>query len=209
MLSPMPRIQAESVQAHKLVIRRRLLDAAQVLFSELGYGPTTFSDLASEAKVGRTTIYEYFSDKDDLLASLVEEELPAVLTKMLSELPPDVSTAERLAALARQLIRFVATDPILGLLLHRDVAALNDDAKVRIEQSHMDLIHEFISLLRTGVAAGELREMPLDLMGRFVQDLIMSGAQVLIDAEDPAARMEEVTETIVEMLFRGIGQNKN
>ena len=70
--------------------------------------------------------------------------------------------------------------------------------------AHLELIHEFISLLRTGVQAGELREMPLDLMGRFVQDLIMSGAQVLIDAEDPAARMEEVTDTIVAMLLEGI-----
>jgi len=200
----MPRIQAGSVQEHKMVIRKRLLDAAQVLFSELGYGPTTFSDLASEAGVGRTTIYEYFSDKDDLLASLVEEELPAVLWEMLSQLPPDGPTADRLAILAQQLIRFVATDPILGLLLHRDVAALNDDAKSRIEMAHLELIHEFISLLRTGVQAGELREMPLDLMGRFVQDLIMSGAQVLIDAEDPAARMEEVTDTIVAMLLEGI-----
>lgn len=187
-----------------MVIRKRLLDAAQVLFSELGYGPTTFSDLASEAGVGRTTIYEYFSDKDDLLASLVEEELPAVLTEMLSQLPPDVSAAERLAVLARQLIRFVATDAILGLLLHRDVSTLNDAAKSRIEVAHLELIHEFISLLRTGVKAGELSQMPLDLMGRFVQDLIMSGAQVLIDAEDPTARMEEVTDTIVVMLFKGI-----
>jgi AcrR family transcriptional regulator len=187
-----------------MVIRKRLLDAAQVLFSELGYGPTTFSELASEAGVGRTTIYEYFSDKDDLLASLVEEELPAVLSEMLSQLPPGGSVADRLAALARELIRFVATDPILGLLLHRDVAALNDDSKRRIEVAHLELIHEFISLLRTGVQAGELSEMPLDLMGRFVQDLIMSGAQVLIDAEDPTARMEEVTDTIVAMLFRGI-----
>lgn len=200
----MPRIQAGSVQEHKMVMRKRLLGAAQVLFGELGYGPTTFSDLASEAGIGRTTIYDYFSDKDDLLASLVEEELPAVLSEMLSQLPTDGPIADRLAILVRQLIRFVATDPISGLLLHRDVVSLNDDAKRRIEVAHLELIHELISLLRAGVQAGELRQMPLDLMGRFVQDLIMSGAQILIDAEDPTARMKEVTDTVVAMLFEGI-----
>ncbi len=187
-----------------MLIRRRLLDAAKVLFSEIGYEATTFADLAAEAGVGRTTIYEYFSDKEDLLASLVEGELPATITEMLSRLPEGSSGVDRLAALARAMVEFVATDATLGLLLHREVPRLGLDSKHRVEQAHLDLIHEFVSLIREGVAAGHLRSLPVDVMGRIVQDIIMSGAKVLIDAEDPQARLDEVTESVVSILLDGI-----
>ncbi len=200
----MPRIQAGTLEEHKVLIRRRLLDAATTLFSDIGYEATTFADLAAEAGVGRTTIYEYFTDKEDLLASLVEEELPITISQMLDRLPEEGLRVERLALLARAMVEFVATDPTLGLLLHREVPRLSLDAKQRVAQAHLDLIHEFISLLRGGVAAGELRSLPLDVMGRIVQDIIMSGAQVLIDADDPRARMEEVTTSVVSVLLDGI-----
>jgi AcrR family transcriptional regulator len=191
----MPRIQAESVAEHKLVIRRRLLDASMALFSEIGYEATTFADLAAEADIGRTTIYEYFSDKEDLLASLVEEELPQTISEMLARLP-DGSGTDRLVALARELVEL--------LLLHREVPKLNQEARVRVERAHLDLIHEFVSLIRGGVERGELRELPVDVLGRLVQDIIMSGAKVLIDAPDPKARMEEVTDAVVDILLHGI-----
>ncbi len=199
----MPRIQADSVAEHKAVIRRRLLDASMTLFSELGYEATTFGDLAAEADVGRTTIYEYFSDKEDLLASLVEEELPQTIGEMLERLP-DGSGTDRLVALARAMVEFIALDPTLGLLLHREVPKLNQEARVRVERAHLDLIHEFVSLIRGGVERGELRDLPLDVLGRLVQDIIMSGAKVLIDAKDPHARMDEVTDAVVEVLLHGI-----
>ncbi len=200
----MPRIQADTVEEHKVLVRRRLLDAAMELFSEMGYEATTFADLAAEAGVGRTTIYEYFSDKEDLLASLVEEELPLTIGAMLDRLPTESSGVDRLAALARAMVEFVATDPTLGMLLHREVPRLTQGAKVRVERAHLDLIHEFVSLIRAGVADGELRELPLDVMGRIVQDIIMSGAKVLIDAPDPRTRMDEVTEAVVSILLSGI-----
>ncbi len=200
----MPRIQAETVEEHKTLVHRRLLDAAMLLFSEMGYASTTFADLAAEAGVGRTTIYEYFSDKEDLLASLVEEELPLTISAMLDSLPEGSSGVERLAALAKAMVEFVATDPTLGMLLHREVPGLSQGAKARVERAHLDLIHEFVSLIRGGVASGDLRSLPLDVMGRIVQDIIMSGAKVLIDADDPRARMDEVTDAVVSILLHGI-----
>jgi AcrR family transcriptional regulator len=200
----MPRIQADTVAEHKQLVRRRLLAAATDLFAELGYEETTFADLAAEAGVGRTTIYEYFRDKDDLLATLVEEELPATIDTMVAALPVGVPTVERLEALVRALVEFVATDPTLGYLLHREVPKLGLEARARVGAAHRGLVGEFIELLRAGVAEGVLRPIPLDVMGHLVQDLVMSGAQLLIDAPNPSQRLTEVTDAVVEVTFGGI-----
>ncbi|MEX1279407.1 MAG: TetR/AcrR family transcriptional regulator [Acidimicrobiia bacterium] len=204
----MPRIQADTVAEHKRMIRRRLLDAAMDVFADLGYEQTTFAELAAEAGVGRTTIYEYFRDKEDLLATLVEEELPATFEAMLAALPDGVPTITRLEALVRALVEFVATDPTLGYLLHREVPKLSGEAQRRAEAAHVALVGEFIGLLRAGVAEGSLRPLPLDVMGRLLQDCIMSGSKILIQAPNPSDRLGEVTDTVVEFVFAGIATTR-
>lgn len=200
----MPRIQADTVAEHKALVRQRLLAAATVLFAEIGYEETTFADLAAEAGVGRTTIYEYFRDKEDLLATLVEDELPATVDTMVAALPEGVPTLERLEALLRALVEFVALDPTLGYLLHREVPKLSGDARRRVEAAHRGLIGEFIGLLRAGQAEGVLCPIPLDVMGHVLQDIVMSGAQILIDSPEPSRRLGEVTDAVVAMALHGV-----
>ena len=85
----MPRIRAENIAEHKALTRSQILNVAQELFSEWGYEDTSFGDISASVGIGRTTLYEYFTDKDDLLASLVEETLPQVIGEMVDAIPPD------------------------------------------------------------------------------------------------------------------------
>jgi TetR/AcrR family transcriptional regulator, fatty acid metabolism regulator protein len=48
----------------------RILVAAEQLFSKKGYAKATISDIATLAKVGEGTVYEYFKNKEDLLLSI-------------------------------------------------------------------------------------------------------------------------------------------
>ncbi|MEX0668083.1 MAG: helix-turn-helix domain-containing protein, partial [Acidimicrobiia bacterium] len=72
----MPRIRAGSIEEHKVLTRRQILAAARMLLAETGNGDLNLGDLAAVAGIGRTTLYEYFRDRDDLVASLVEDALP-------------------------------------------------------------------------------------------------------------------------------------
>jgi hypothetical protein len=45
--------------------------------------------------------------------------------------------------------------------------------------------------------------MAPDIAGRFMNEVIMAAAKVLIVAKDPAARLEEVTSAMSEFLFGG------
>ena len=94
---PMPRIRAASVDEHKSKTRREILDAAEALFRGQGYAETAFGDVAAYVGVGRTTLYEYFTDKEDLLASLVEDRIPQVMDGLVDGLPTKATIREQLA----------------------------------------------------------------------------------------------------------------
>ncbi len=200
----MPRIRAASIEQHKELTRQELLEAAEELIGLHGYEHVSLGDVAAAVGIGRTTVYEYFRDKEDLLATLVEETLPQTIDDMVSEIPADLPYRDRLAALAVRMVEFVATDPTLGLILHREVAKLSVEAQDRVAVAHRGLSGEFVSIYRGGVQAGELKSLPPDFVGRFLQDLIMSAANVLIDSPEPISRRDEVTEAMVSVLLDGI-----
>lgn len=61
-----------TAEASSIIKRRRLVDAAAELFHRQGVAPTTFANVASEAKIALGSVYYYFNAKDDLVAAVTE-----------------------------------------------------------------------------------------------------------------------------------------
>lgn len=200
----MPRIRAETIAQHKALTRRQILDAAQELIAEVGSAEISLGEIATAVGIGRTTLYEYFTDRDDVIASLVEEQLPAVVADLLAGVSEDLTPAGQLVEVAERTVRFVATDRVLGLILHREVGRLSYEAQQRIRVAHSDLVTEMDSVLKAGVDDGSLRPLPPDLVGRFIQDTIMSAARAVIAAPDPDARLPEILSAMRTFLLGGL-----
>ena len=200
----MPRIRADSIAEHKELTRRQVLEAARDLIAEIGSAAISLGEVASMVGIGRTTLYDYFTDRDDVIASLVEEELPAVTADLLAGVDDTGSPPERLAEVAERTVRFVATDPVFGLILHREVGKLSDDAQRRIRVAHQGLVREVAAVYRSGVEDGTLRAMPPDLAGRFIQDTIMSAARAVIADAAPERRLPEIVDGMRTFLLGGL-----
>ncbi|MDP9145201.1 MAG: TetR/AcrR family transcriptional regulator, partial [Actinomycetota bacterium] len=189
----MPRIRAATIDEHKALTRSALLDAAKTLIHEAGTADLPLGEIALAAGVGRTTLYDYFTDRDDLIATLVEEELPGVVEALIEGMPSGGSAPERLADLATRTVEFVINDPVLGVILHREVGRMGAEAEVRIRAAHATLASTMVGLYHAGVTSGDFRSMPPDLAGRLIQDSIMSAARTVLAAARPEERVESVT----------------
>ena len=198
----MPKIRAASIDEHKELTRSSLLAAAYRLIDEAGTAEVPLGEIALSAGVGRTTFYDYFDDRDDVIASLVEDKLPDVIADLISQVPEGLDTAERLARLASLTVEFVATDRVFGVILHREAGRMGTEAQLRIRHSHSQLATELASIYMRGVSEGVFRAMPGYLAGRLIQDTIMSAARALIDDD---TRLGEVTEGVEAFLLGGLG----
>ncbi|MFZ0014706.1 MAG: TetR family transcriptional regulator [Acidimicrobiia bacterium] len=198
----MPKIRAASIDEHKELTRRSLLDAAWRLIDDAGTADVPLGEIALIAGVGRTTFYDYFDDRDDVIASLVEENLPSVIADLIDSVPETLATPERLARLASKTVEFVATDRVFGVILHREAGRMGPDAQMRIRRSHAELAIEVSSIYQRGVAEGVFAAIPDYLAGRLIQDTIMSAARALIDDH---SRLAEVTAGVESFLIGGLG----
>ena len=201
---PRPRIKAETIAAHKEATRKQLLGAASELFRTFGYSDTNLADVAAKAGVGRTTIYEYFTDKEDLLVCLVEHEVPAVVTGMLTGLPDDIGTRERLAELIQRGLAFVSTDHELGSMVMRELPILTTEGAARIRAVHAPIEREISRLCRQGIASGEFRPFdPMDA-ARLVYGVMMAASQVLMRDSNAKQRVHDAADTLVRFVFDGL-----
>lgn len=54
-------------------IRKIVREASLELFGKVGYAKTTVADIANEAKIGKGTIYNYYSSKEEILSDIFSE----------------------------------------------------------------------------------------------------------------------------------------
>ena len=56
----------------KEAVRNKIMDAAMVVYTEVGYHAATISGIAKAAEMGKGTLYLYFKSKEDLTVSLAD-----------------------------------------------------------------------------------------------------------------------------------------
>lgn len=69
----MPKITAPTVAEHRVAQRRALIAAAETIIGELGVAAVNPRSVGERAGLARSSFYEYFPSKDDLLAALAVE----------------------------------------------------------------------------------------------------------------------------------------
>lgn len=72
----MPKIQAPTVVEHRAAQRAALLDAARSLLAEGATEAPGLADVAQRAGLARSSVYSYFSSREDLLDALVADTFP-------------------------------------------------------------------------------------------------------------------------------------
>jgi len=81
--------------------RPRLVEAACAVFVEKGYASTRVAEIAERAGVGKGTVYEYFSSKEELLFAVFESINADISSRMNDALAAGGSSEEKLHNLLR------------------------------------------------------------------------------------------------------------
>ncbi|MFE2867173.1 TetR/AcrR family transcriptional regulator [Embleya sp. NPDC059259] len=122
--------------------RRRILDAALVVFAERGYTGATISQIAARAEVARGLVTYYFATKDELLEALLSEALQTMYGATAP--PPGERTAdERLAGLIDRTLQGAAAGvDVQRLLLSLMLQPATRATYAKAEQANMAALEQ-------------------------------------------------------------------
>lgn len=104
----MPRIQAPTVAEHRARQRRAILDAARAHLAEEGRAPS-LAQAGARAGLARSSVYDYFDSRDDLLAAVVADVFPDWADKVLGSMEAAQTPGEQVWAYVEANMRLFAS----------------------------------------------------------------------------------------------------
>jgi TetR/AcrR family fatty acid metabolism transcriptional regulator len=189
--------------------RRLILDAAIRVFARKGYHTCRVGDIAEEAGVAHGLLYHYFRSKEELLETIFRETWRDVLDAVRSVEETDETARERLAGIAKILLRSWRRDPDLVRVLVREVTR-SSHLQQRIDEIDA-AFSELELIIATGQEEGEFRADLDPRMAAYVfygaLEEILTGWVMgqLEDGDDQITRAEE---TVVGVICGGLAADR-
>lgn len=182
--------------------RRRLLEAAALLFARRGYQSTSVDDVAEAAGYSKGAFYYNFESKDDLFDALVDEHIERLTTDLERALSDATTMEEKIAAVQKALVR-KQRERIDPRLEFEVIATAVRDAKVRRR------VADAYRRMRTAIASlidkqfAEVGAKP-PMEPEHLALTIMAGSQglALIQAIDPEAVPPGIMPSILGLVLR-------
>jgi AcrR family transcriptional regulator len=97
----------------------RMLDAAAYLFGTQRFHEVRMDDIATQAEVGKGTLYRYFNDKEELFLALVERSAQQLLDHVLAAIEHAEGPRAKLEAMVSAILHFFDERPHLFDLIQR------------------------------------------------------------------------------------------
>lgn len=144
----------------KELVREQLIDIAAHLFDSKGYAQTSINDIARAIGLGRSAVYHYFRNKEEILAALVEAEALAP-SHQLQELieQTDLTPSERLRrAIVDGIKRRLSTGSRF-ILLARLEAQIPEELGPVYNKGRRDIYDFYVRCIADGIACGEFRQV--------------------------------------------------
>lgn len=143
----MPKISASTVVEHRALQRRALLDAARELLAETPDRPPALTDVAQRAGLARSSLYNYFSSRDDLLRAVVVDMFPRWNERVVAAMEKISDPTERVLTYIDVNLELVdeGEHAIVGALATFTPQAFSDES---MHAMHQDLVLPLVDALR-------------------------------------------------------------
>lgn len=170
----MPRISAATNAAQRADTQRRILTAFGELLFTHGLPGLTMTDVARHAGVGRTAVYNYYADIEELLISYALDETERFLAELRDSLAALENPVERLALYVRTQVedlsrRHLPPGPAMA-------AVLSPSSFAKLADHVGELSVMLQGILRDGMAQGYLPEADIGQQAQLIHGTLSSSA---------------------------------
>ncbi len=198
----------KSVQIRKSeATRKRILDAAAILFGDQGYTATTLRQIAKRARIDAGSIYYYFASKEEILDEVMEIGIRAVseaVEQAVGELPSQASHRSRLEVAVKmhmytllQYSAYTSANIAIFAQVSRKAQDRNRLLRKRYAAFWNDIFH----------AAQEAGEISASADLSLVRLFLLGSVNWSMQWYDPKKKksIDELAQYFCTMMFDGIG----
>lgn len=183
--------------------KQTILDVAQKIFSRFGLSKTTMDEIAKATRMGKATLYHYFSSKEQIFAEVIKKESQILKNKLNDALEDANSPQEKIRAYIVTRINYLN-------ILANTYSALSDDylehytsvKKFRQDFSNHE-IQTLASILRHGVDQKVFSVMKINDVAK-VMVIALRGLEFALLTEEKSEISDDDINLMTDIMLYGI-----
>ncbi|HBC95131.1 MAG TPA: TetR/AcrR family transcriptional regulator [Pelotomaculum sp.] len=180
--------------------RFEIVGIAKNIFKEKGFQGTAMREIAEAVGMGKSSLYESFKTKDEILVFALEEEVLQLIEQSQGiaglDLPPDI----RLKQMMQIYLKFMQTNNTLFLWLSVEVHGLNAESQKRLQEkryAYQDIVR---SIIEEGISKSFFRKVNALNAARLLINSMLS----ILYTSRPTGSAEEMWDEAIEIFCNGI-----
>jgi TetR/AcrR family transcriptional regulator, cholesterol catabolism regulator len=180
--------------------RKEIFDASVHLFLEKGFSQTSLREIAEAAGIGKSTLYDYFRSKDEILVSYFESEIQKITDRAQEIARQELSISEKLRQIMQMHLEYLIANKnfYLKLTVASQTLSLGSQEKIQAKRhGYQDMLR---ALIEEGIGKGELRPVNSLLAARSVFNLLATA----VFTSRPTGTPDEMLQDAFDIFFYGI-----
>jgi len=180
--------------------RHEIFNATVHLFLEKGFRETSMREIAEAAGMGKSSLYDYFKTKNDILLWAMEDEILDLITIAEEIINQSISAIDRLHQVMLKHLEFLVERKDFYLKLSFEVQRLAIESQQRIQlkrHAYQDMIRHLID---EGVQEGAIR--PVDSL--LVTRVLITALTPTVFTSRPTGTPQEMLEDAFDIIMKGI-----
>ncbi len=180
--------------------RREIFHAAVKVFLKKGFQETSMREIAEAAGIGKSTLYDYFKTKDEILVFVFEEELNDLTSHAQRIALQNISADERIKQVMEMHLEFLVENKNLFMRLTFEAQRLKLESQKRIQNgryAYQDLLR---GLIEEGIRESTFRKVDPLLVAR----LLVHTMAPVVFASRPTGTPQKMMKETLDIFFKGI-----
>jgi AcrR family transcriptional regulator len=190
-----PLTQAELEQR-----RREISDCAVTLFIENGFNETSMRQIAEALGLGKSTLYDYFPSKDDIIVYVVQEHLALLIQRAKAIIAEEGDASDHLHQIMQMHLAFLLENRAFYLRLMFEAQRLKAESQQRIQvhrYAYQDLVK---SLIEVGIQQGCFRRVDSTM----AMKTLISMMTPVVYTSRPSGTPDEMLEAGLDLILKGL-----
>jgi AcrR family transcriptional regulator len=180
--------------------RHEIAEAAMPMFVNNGFNETSMRQIAQAVGMGKSTLYDYFASKDDIIVYVIQDHITILLQRAEAIIVEEGDAADHLRQIMQMHLAFLLENRAFYLRLMFEAQRLKAESQQRIQvqrYAYQDLVK---ALIETGIQQGCFR--PVD--STMAMKTLISMMTPVVYTSRPSGTPEEMLEAGLDLIMTGL-----
>lgn len=191
-------------ESKKSLKRKKIVEAASLLFAQKNYHEVMMEDVAKLASIAKGTVYNYYESKEELYFSIMRMRMEKLISSLKEKISTEMSSIDSLKSFIIHLYMFMMKYRHFFLMYRKESLNAENDLCAELNSLETELKNIFYRVLNKGKSDGLFRNIDEEFAVEIVLGSLYGAVYRGIENNYDEKQMVSERENVYEFILHGL-----